>query len=157
MAKTDRKNKIQHPYTRLDLYNHYLTLIDPCSDYYVDSEIYHRIVGEYYKAAMRKMIKESKTIKLPWRLGHIYIGKQKPIKITGRNVGIDWIESKRLGRWIRYSNDHTAGFKFRFHWTKTFCTAVNREFYRFIPTRENKRTLAKVIKSGTNDYLEIRK
>jgi hypothetical protein len=153
-VKIKRHNKIPNPYNKKHLYDHYLSIIDTTSMYYVDSETYYKIINQYYQAIMDQMINESKTIKLPFRLGHIYIEKKKPKFITHRNVGIDWVESKKLGRWVLFSNDHSRGFKFQFHWSKMFCRVVNREYYRFVASRNNKRTLAKVIKGGNVDYLE---
>lgn len=153
-VKPRRKNKIQNPYNRRNMYDHYLSIIDTSSDYFVDAETYNKITSQYYKAVMDKVIYESKTIKLPFRLGHIYIEKKKPTYLNHRSMGIDWVESKKLGKWVVFSNDHCGGYKYQFHWSKMFCRVVNREFYRFIASRANKRALAKVIKTNSNDYLE---
>lgn len=157
-------NVVQHPYLLRDMYVDYIKDKERNSPYWVSLEDYQNICGIYYKELMSKMIMESKVIKLPFRMGNIHVGKRKPAILSGAKtpleypmnaLGIDWKESKRLGKWVRYINDHTDGFKYRFFWSKKTCMVVNREFYRLVFSRANKRLLASVIKSGVTDYLEL--
>jgi hypothetical protein len=153
--KTDRKNKIQNCYGMKDMYNAYIQSIDIDSPYYVTSDEYYRMCGDYYKGLIRKIMFDGYTIKLPFRLGHLSIMKKRPRRML-RGITIDWAETKKYGKWIRYINDHTAGFRFRFFWSKKQCMVVNREMYNLRFTRGNKRMLAKLIKTGNVDFLEIR-
>ena len=158
-------NKIQNPYTLKDIYLDYIKDKEYGSPYYLSFKEYHDICEDYYKWIVSQIIDKSKIIKLPFRLGHLYVGKKKPAMLSGatlpydkhpmNSLGINWKETKRLGKWVHHINDHTGGYKFRFLWSKIECFVVNREFYRLVLTRTNKRYLAKVIKSGNNDYLEI--
>jgi hypothetical protein len=158
-------NKIQNSYTLKTIYNEYIqdkTLGNP---YYISFEEYRNICKDYYKQIISEIIDNSRNIKLPFRMGYIYVGKKKPAILKGsqntprkyplNTTGIDWKETKRLGKWVHHINDHTGGFKYRFIWSKIECMIVNREFYRLVLSRSNKRYLAKVIKSGNRDYVEI--
>jgi len=154
-SKPKRHNKIQHPYNMSDIYLDYISNIDIDSPYYIRSDEFYKICNEYFKAISKAIIYESKTYILPFRLGHVTVTKKRPKNFNSTTLSIDWAESKRLHKWIRYINDHTGGFKFRFTWTKKSCMVVNKEYYRLVFSRTNKRLLAKVIKSNTTDYLEV--
>jgi hypothetical protein len=163
MGKTRGKNKIQDAYTMKDMYNDYISDKIEGTPYYITFKDYLNICGRYYKEISRLIIYESKTFKLPFRLGSLTVVKKKP-KFLSLGIAdgvqmctlsIDWKESKIYDKWIPHMNDHSGGFKFRFLWSKQQCFAVNGNFYRLVFSRTNKRELAKVIKSGNTDYLEI--
>jgi len=135
------------------MYKDYIKNFDIDSPYYVTAEEYYRMCGDYYKGMVRKIMYDGVALKLPFRLGHLFIVKRKPKDLVA-NLTIDWEQTKKFGKWIRYINDHTRGFRFRFFWSKKQCMVVNREMYRLVFTRGNKRLLAKLIKSGNFDYIE---
>lgn len=149
------KNKVQNPFAMKEMYLDYISDKIMESPYYITFQEFLDICGDYYKEMSRLIIYESKDIKLPFRLGHITIIKKKPKKMCASTLSTDWKETRRLGRWIYHINDHSSGFKFRFFWSKKTCYIVNQDIYRLVFTRANKRELAKVIKSGSTDYLEI--
>ena len=155
-SKPKRKNRIQHPYTIKDIYLDYIKDKEMDSPYYLRSDEFYKICNYYFEALSKALIYDSKTYVLPFRLGHFTIVKKRPKNFNPNTLSIDWVESKRLGKWIRHINDHTGGFKYRFHWTKKACMVVNKEYYRLVMSRTNKRLLAKVIKSGEVDYLELK-
>jgi hypothetical protein len=160
-------NKIQNCYNLKEIYLDYIKDKNLGNPYYLSFKEYHDICEEYYKYMISQIIDKSKSIKLPFRMGYIYVGKKKPAILKGsqnipmkyplNSTSIDWKETKKLGKWVHHINDHTGGFKYRFIWSKIECLVVNREFYRLVLSRSNKRYLAKVIKSGDVDYLEIKK
>ncbi len=149
-------NKILNSYTLKELYLDYIKDIEPNSPYYITFKEYGDITGEFYKELSRLLIYESKTIKLPFRLGSLTVIKKKPKTFSPATLNIDWQESKRYHKWIHHINDHTGGFKYRFLWSKKDCRVVNQDLYRMVFSRTNKRELAKAIKSGNHDYLEVK-
>lgn len=155
-SKKRGPNKVQNCYGMKDMYLDYIkdkTYSDP---YYITFEEYQDICGDYYKEVCNAVILESKFIKLPFRMGHLYVGKKKPKVLSSATLSTDWQESRRLHKRILNINDHTGGFKFRFIWTKNQSFIVNKELYRLVFSRTNKRDLAKAIKSGSHDYIEIK-
>ncbi len=159
------KNKYQNCWTIKNMYEDYINDKEYGSPYYVSFKEYYDICEDYHKWLVDQMVLESKTIKLPHRLGYVYILKRKPAILMGsqhlkeypmNSLSIDWKESKRLGKWIHHINDHTGGYKYRFFWSKKACLVVNRELYRLVFSRTNKRNLAKAIKSGDHDYMEYK-
>ncbi len=150
------KNKIQYPHGMKDIYDSYIKSIDNNEAYYVSFSNFISICGDFYKSIINKVILESKTVLLPNRMGSLTVMKKRPKVINKSTVTPDWEATNRYGngKLIYFSNDHTAGFKFRFIWSKKECMCVNRSLYKIILSRTNKRMLAKYIKSGT-DYLEM--
>lgn len=148
-------NKIVSPYNMRDIYNDYIKDKDKESPYYVSFQQFLEITGVYYKELSRELIYESRTINLPFRMGTVTVMKKRPRIFNSSNLSIDWKETKEFGKYIHHINDHTGGYKFRFFWNKQKCMMVNRELYRMVFSRTNKRSLAKEIKSG-RDYLEIK-
>src|SRR3989304_8075118 len=110
-SKPKRRNKIQNPYNMKHIYEDYLKSIGGVdSPYYVDIDEFKRMCTDYYKAMLHKLIYESITIKLPFRLGTLTIVKHKPKSFNQKTLTIDWAETKKYGKWRRYINDHTGGF-----------------------------------------------
>lgn len=122
--------------------------------YFISFDEYLLITGDFYKDLINKVIVYSRTVLLPNRMGSLVVKKKRPKIINKSTVSIDWEATNKYGKQIRYSNDHTKGFKFRFNWNKFECMCVNRSLYRLVLSRANKRFLAKCIKEGT-DYLEV--
>lgn len=159
-------NKIKNCYLIKDMYAEYISDKPFISPYYVSYEEYCNICADYFKWIVSQMIDKSKSVKLPFRLGDLYVAKKKPAILSGskmpdgsdpimNSLSVDWSESKKFGKWIRHINDHTGGYKYRFIWSKIACSVVNKNFYRLVFTRTNKRHLAKMIKSKEQDYVEM--
>jgi len=125
-----------------------------------------------------KIIKESFEFKMPGNLGIVSVKKNK-VKIYVENgklqknkMIMDW--EKTWEYWnneypgksrkeinaipnkvsIYNMNEHTNGFIMGWYWDKTTCTVPNQTVYYFKPTKRNRLTLAKWIKSDErqNDY-----
>jgi len=101
-SKPRGKNKVQNPYTMKDMYLSYIEGVESSSPYYVTFQEYLDICGDYYKELSSQLIDKSRVIKLPFRLGHVYVGKKKPKVLSNATLSTDWKESKRLGRWIHH-------------------------------------------------------
>jgi hypothetical protein len=149
------KNKIQNCLNMKDIYNDYIKDKDYNSVYYVTFQDFLDITKEYYKEIARQLIYDCTVVKLPFRLGHLYVGKKKPKVLSASTLSPDWEATRKYGKMIRHINDHSGGFKFRYIWAKKQCFVVNQDIYRLVFSRDNKRTLAKAIKSGNYDYSEI--
>jgi len=137
-----------------DIYNDYIKDKLYGDPYYISFDTFRNLSKEYTEYMMDRIIYHADTIKLPFRLGFLSVYKRKPKTLCSTTLSIDWEESRRYHKVIRHSNDHTGGFKYRFFWSKIKCMMVNKDFYKVIFSRTNKRLLAKAIKSGNYDYLE---
>jgi hypothetical protein len=145
------KNTVQDPYTFADMYLDYISDKEVDSPYYVTYKEYVSICSEFYKLISKAIIDDGVKFKLPFALGEVYIIKRK-IRCTSR-MPIDWALTVKEGRRVYNFNEHTAGFGYKFFWTKPY-KVVNKFMYRLVFTRENKRHLAKAIKQHRIDYFE---
>ena len=147
-----RYQKKSHTIT--DFYQSYIKDIELGSSYDVDFETYQKIVYDYFKF-IRDQILDGKEFYLPYRLGTIQIIKSKPKTYTSKSLRYDWKAMKELGKPVYYLNEHSNGRKYRYYWRKQDCLFTNKTKYMFIASRDNKRTLAKIIINKEHDYVEI--
>ena len=141
-------------YTAKDFYESYKQDIEPDTVYDVDFDTYRAIIYDYFKL-IRDQILDGKEFIIPYRLGSIQIIKSKPKTYTSRSLRYDWKAMKELGKPVYYLNEHSDGRKYRYFWSKRDCLFVNKTKYMFIASRDNKRTLAKIILNREHDYIEI--
>lgn len=145
------KNKIQNVLTIKHIYQFYIKDIDRDSKYYIDYNKFRTICEEFNKELSIEIL-EGYFFKMPYRLGTIRIKKRK-IDITNLKPDFGLFNKSSLKN--KHLNEHSGNFYVKYHWNKIQSAIVkNRAMYSFIPTRANKRTLAKLIKS---DSLQINK
>lgn len=116
--------------------------------------VYGNIIKDINQTIMDKVILESKEIVFPWYMGSLRIKKKKTISSYHNNrryIPKDWKKSKEAGSWVLEFNEHRDGNKYLFSWTKSGIEEMR--FYRFFPSRSNKRKLAKILKTDMSiDY-----
>lgn len=132
-------------------------------EYKIDSSLYSKVLNSFNKKISKKIMKESFEYMLPYRLGNLRIKKYKPsIKIDEngnldyKGLSPDWKATKELWKkdedakknkkLVFHINDHSDGYNYKWHFSNYRSNCENRSVYSFIPTRTNKRTLAKLIK-----------
>lgn len=147
-------NKVKNPYCLKDMYEDYIKDKEEGTVYHVDYRTYVFLVTEYYKAIGQYILDGGLHI-LPYRMGTLSVGKSRPKKLTSANTSIDWANSVKYNKQIRYTNDHSNQYKYRFVWSKKDCYVANKTNYRLVFTRTLKRELAKRIKSGEYEYFTI--
>jgi hypothetical protein len=148
------KNKVRNPYTLQDMYKEYIKDKEEGSPYHIEYKSFVLICTEFYKG-ISKHILNGGIYFMPHRLGNISVIKKRPKKMTKFSLSPDWSNTQKFGKLIPHTNDHSDYYKFRFHWSKTDCYVSNKGKYRMVFTRENKRELAKKIKSGDYEYFEL--
>jgi len=149
------KNKVQDPYTIRDTYLFYIEDIGNNELYYIDYKLYRDIVCDFYKSMAEGILTRNISFKLPFNLGSLKVRKKKIALERLGILGVDWKKTVATGKYIYYLNEHSRGYKYFFYWEKRNRIVKNLFFYRFVLTRENKRYLAKLIKSGKYDYFEM--
>lgn len=151
MSSNRGKNKIQNVLTIKHIYQFYIKDIDRDSKYYIDYRTFRTICEEFNKELSSEIL-EGYFFKMPYRLGILRIKKRK---IDINNLKPDFGEYNKSEIKNKHLNEHSNNYYVKYHWNKRFATLIkNRSLYSFIPTRANKRTLAKLIKS---DQLQINK
>lgn len=151
MSDLRGKNKIQNVLTIKHIYQFYIKDIDRDSKYHIDYRTFRTICEEFNKELSNEIL-EGYFFKMPYRLGILRIKKRK---IDFNNLKPDFGEFNKSEIKNKHLNEHSNNYYVKYHWNKRFATLIkNRSLYSFIPTRANKRTLAKLIKS---DHLQINK
>lgn len=146
------KNKSQNPYTLPDMYKEYMVEYKDNELYAIEYKLYVILIEEFYKRLMEEILLRGSMFKLPYRMGYLRVNKRK-INYNHK-IAVDWATTNKIGKKVYHLNDHTKGFKFFFKWNKSNIIFKYKSLYRLVLTREHKRNLAKLIKSG-HDYYEI--
>lgn len=148
-------NKIQNAYVLGDMYASYIEDKEEYSPYAVSYDEFLSITREYLKMVMSSIINEARTYKLPFRLGSIRVVKLDSSLGRKRRYSLDFSLTHKYGKPIYHLNEHSGGYKYMFKWDKINAYVKHKFYYRFIPTRANKRMLAYNIKNYITDYFEI--
>lgn len=151
----ERLNYDRKCYTIADFYLSYKDYIEQDTVYDTDLKTFKGVVTDYFKYIRDEIMRESKEVKLPCRLGTLQIIKHKPKEYTGKSLRWDWKATKEIGKPVYLLNEHSNFYKYRYHWSKQNCLLTNKSKYQFVASRQNKRDLCKIIKSGECDYVEL--
>lgn len=136
------------------------------SKYNVGVSLYNKILKKFHELIVNDILNGEDFI-LPERLGIVGIRKNKTkIKVDDKgniitNAPIDfkstmelWEKNesaKKQKKVVRHVNDHTKRYVHRWYWNKHDANFRNKTAYSFIPSRTNKRLLAKVLKDEDNN------
>ncbi len=146
------KQKYQIDYRIKDIYNAYKKDNPKDTDYFVDYSKFSDIVHKGFSVISDEILNNSQEVFLPHNTGTLSIIKRKN---NPKRLAIDYKTTKEVGQTVYYFNDHSRGYSFRWRWRKQMVAIRNRPYYSFVPTRYNKRKLAKEIFSGQQDYFQV--
>lgn len=142
-------------YTIKDFYKSYVNHTSFNKSYFVEYKVFRAIIVDYFKYLRDSILEEGRTCKLPARLGTLGVIKHKPKEYAAPSLRVDFKATREYGKIIYHLNEHSRGFKYRFHWSKQNVITRGSANYKLIMTRANKRRLAKIIKNNERDYIEI--
>ena len=152
--KPKRRKEIQS-YTEVDFYSHYLDKIkhNKNSKYYLSKVEFANICKDFNQLISEKILREGYIFKLPFYLGRIYI-KKVAMPVKKEKLHLDYKKTKELNKPIYHMNTHSRDNFYRWQWQKADRLNTHmRKLYKFVPTRKNKRTLAKIILNREFDYI----
>jgi len=157
MSELRGKNIIQNVLTLKHIYQYYIKDISKSSKYYQPYNIYRAICEDANKELSDEIL-EGYFFKMPYRLGTIRIKKRK-VDLNNLKPDFGLFNSSDEEFKNKHLNTHSNNYYVRYYWTKRVETLIkNKSVYSFIPTRANKRELAKRIKENTmeqiNKYFE---
>ena len=112
-----------------------------------------------------KLLERGEII-IPDRLGRLMVlGKKVKVRIEeGKIKGLapDWVKTKELWeedpqakldkQLVYHFNENTNGIRYKYFWSKSRVLVTNKTLYNLKMTRENKRTLSKLVTEG-KEYL----
>lgn len=148
------KNKVQNCYNLKDQYEDYIKDKHPDSLYYVSMKDFDKICKMFYQSIVDYILEKNGTFKLPYGLGELRVVKRQN-KRKKNSYSVDWELTQKHGKYIYHLNEHTSGCRYSFYWSKCNNSFKNKYLYRLVLTRQIKRRLAKMIKSGKYDYVEV--
>lgn len=126
---------------------------------------YVEITNLFMKFLSNKLLEKGNII-IPERLGNLsIIGKKIKVRIEeGKIKGLapDWVKTKELWeedpqakldkQLVYHFNENTNGIRYKYSWSKNRVLVTNKTLYNLKMTRENKRTLSKLVTEG-KEYL----
>ena len=148
-------NKVRNLYLLEDIYKYYSKSIEKNGPFNIPYPLYRTILEDYFKRIILKIF-EGKIYKIPVGLGSLYVIKIKMNYDKKNGLSPDWANTNKYGKLIYHLNEHSKGFKYRFHWMKKGLSFNTDVLYRLVMTRANKRELARLIKTGEVDYIQYR-
>lgn len=101
--------------------------------------------------------------RLPYGFGDFAISKKKPKRHStlpdGREVihmPVDWVKTKKHGKYIYHMNNSTEGFKFKWKWFNTSARFFKAEVWNFKPSRLSSRLIKHYVSQENyqHKYLE---
>jgi len=132
------------------MYKEYIKDKVPGTPLYVNRKQYGDIIRRANEAISDYVLKDTYHLRLPFALGILYIVKKR-INYAASNLPIDWENSKKYGKRIYHTNEHTNEYRYRWMWNLKRASVKHGACYFFIPCRTNSRNLAKILKTG-KDY-----
>lgn len=146
-----------------DIYKAYvndLDIFEKNNGYLLPQSTINAAVFDLNKKLVENMILNNKFIKLPYNLGNLAIMKNKPEIRRKKNgnlsLTIDYGETNKLWkedpeakknrRYVYHRNTHFGGYVASFRWLKSKAKTKNIFGYKFVPVKQAKRDLAKVLK-----------
>ncbi len=136
-------------------YDKFLSKYSENKELIADKVKFNEIITDFFKLISEKILK-GEIIDFPSNLGNLGI-KKKKMNFGGllkyNKLQVDWKTYKATGKITYFTNDHTDGHYAKWIWNKSKCRIPTKTYYKFIPSRTNKRAIAKVFKQG-GDFTE---
>ena len=161
------KSKVLTDYGLKDYYKYYKKTVNfkafaskysqPTNNLVVDSSTYYKIIKEYFQLVSEKVLKDPGGVHLT-PLGTLKITKKRMDfeKLMNKPGGlkIDYKTSKEKNMIVYHLNEHRSYCAYRFQWVRPVSFKAARA-YNFKATRQNKRSLAKILITDlTVDFFE---
>jgi 5-hydroxyisourate hydrolase-like protein (transthyretin family) len=116
----------------------------------IDKTVYRNVCIRFNELMAEAVIVDAKEFKMPSGLGTIRIKKI----ISNQKRRVDWKATREHDTKIYHLNFHTDGYYYKWFWHKKKALFTNKSAYSFSPTRNNKRTLASLLKSNSVEFFE---
>lgn len=102
-----------------------------------------------------------RRVTLPYGFGDLAVNKKMLKRFKEHdgkryvNLRIDWAKTKKLGKRIYHTNEHSDGFNYKWLWFVNRAKISVSDLYVFRPCRYASRTLGKYIKKPNSHYKEM--
>lgn len=114
----------------------------------INNVLFYKLWKEYIQEWMRLMVYKNETYTMPFGLGNIGIVKFRPKLSNPRTkLCMDYQKWRKTGQKIFLLNEHRDGMRYRIRWARSGARPItNKNAYYFMPSRQFKRDLVKVLK-----------
>lgn len=122
---------------------------------------YKKILYKWNEEFMLQIL-EGKKLKMPYGFGPLMITKYKRktyrMAASGEkmiNYKIDWVQTKKQGKYVYHMNYHSDGYNYYFRWVPHEANIKRPHIWKFKPVRKFSRLLSKYIQDEEKDYKHI--
>ncbi len=117
----------------------------------LDEDQYKSFISDFFIEIMTKIVRENFSFVMPYRLGIIMV---KAYKEGKDSLSVNWNETKKQGKLVRYVNDHSFRWSFGILWKKHHMNLRNAKFYNYRAHAKTKRELTKTIRDSSENPLK---
>lgn len=124
---------------------------------------YVAIIKEHNRSLVNYLLETGEKVMLPWGMGPLSIIKYKkeikkienPDGTFRYNYSINWLETKKAGKYVYHLNLHTGGFSYTWFWSPYMSHIKFAHTWGFSVWREGKRGLAAKTKDPQFKFNDI--
>lgn len=127
-------------------------------------EHFKEIIYTYNSLIVTHMLETGEKVKLSYGLGELVVNKYKPkryrLNEEGKevvNLPIDWVETKKMGKYVYLLNAHTEGYKYYWMWNWWKTRIKHSYIWKFEMARCNSRLLKTYLRKPNSKYKDIYK
>lgn len=96
-------------------------------------------VLEAFNLGVQALLLAGKEVKLPFRLGTLYVQKKKP---NFNQLPFDYGHWQKTGEQRFHLNRHSDGYRASFHWRKQLTALAGIQLYALVPCRQLTRAIS---------------
>lgn len=125
-------------------------------------DLFVKIIYAWNNALAKHILDTGVRIRIPYGLGLLTVTKYKPKKyrISKKgeqivNLPIDWLETKKQGKYVYHMNYETDGFNYYWYWNCYSSHIKTPSIWKLEMARVHSRSLASILKkpNSTNKFL----
>jgi hypothetical protein len=146
------KQLIRGTFSQREMYAHYIADKTEDSPYYVSFKTYRALLFEYNKHIYTDILTKGYTYRMPSLFGFLYLRKQH---CNPKFKPIDWVNTKKLGKYIYLENQHSNEYIYKMMYKLHKSSSHILKAFAFRLARANSRSMAKEIKLGNIDTINI--
>lgn len=130
----------------------------------ISFDSYKKILYTYNSNLINYCLETGEKVKFPYGLGELIISKYKSPKYKTDNAGVErpnlainWVETKKQGKYVYLLNAHTDGYKYCWMWNWYKSKLKYAYVWRFAIARVHSRNLTVYLKKPNSHYKDIYK
>lgn len=125
-----------------EYYETYLKEVEGYSNI-LEFKEFKEIIKDCFFELSTAIIRDKKLFSLPYKLGKIYIKKNRDYSDAPNFNNINWKATREKQKVIKHINLHSRRYYFKWHWSKArnICFFTNQSYYSFRAVDDKRRNL----------------